>query len=293
MAHNISNQKNPWGTQRAEGGLEPQRADLWIVDIDSAVRKIRRVLSLPLPEIQYFYAQSVALPELVVRPDQFRRDSRPYNMPSFDEPLQPVRITFLVDNTDDEQSSDIYTVLDAWRTVVRAGRGAMSSERQVFLNENFRIDFAFNIYVMLVKGGHALIETTTAKAKTKSALTSQQPSGPLFSIRRDPSALNQIPTPLNAGQASQQQTETQQQAALFQASVANQLSGLSTSAVQNDLQSASLYALENAWLSSFRINELNYASNQLLTIEAQFYADNIVDHFAQFNKIPETPKILS
>lgn len=290
MARDINNQKNPWGTQ---GGLEPQRADLWVVDISSAIRSIRTVLSLPLPDIPSFYAQSVALPELVVKPEQYRRDSRPYNMPSFDDALQPVRVTFLVDSNDDEQSSDIYLVLDAWRTIVRAGRGAMGTERHIILNDNYRIDFAFNMHVALVKGGHALLQTTTPQAQARSAVAAQQPSGTLFNVKKDPSALNQLPMPGDATEAAQQQTQTQQQAALFSAGVANQLKGLNSSSVQNNLQIASLYVIENAWLGSFKINDLSYASNQLLTIEAQFYAENIVDHYAQSNEMPTTPKILT
>src|SRR3546814_9436789 len=137
MARDVTYQKNPWGTQ---GGEEPQRADLWMIDLGSAVRNLSSVLGISIPVLRPYYAQSVTMPELVVRPDTFRRDSRPYHMPSTDDPPGPVRVVFLLDARD-AKSSEIYKVLDAWRSVVRAGRGGTGAAASVLLNSHSRIAY--------------------------------------------------------------------------------------------------------------------------------------------------------
>jgi protein-disulfide isomerase-like protein with CxxC motif len=46
----------------------------------------------------------------------------------------------------------------------------------------------------------------------------------------------------------------------------------------NSLLPCGVYVLEKAWLSSFKVSDLNYAQgNQLVYLDATFYADNIVD----------------
>jgi hypothetical protein len=42
-------------------------------------------------------------------------------------------------------------MLDVWRMAVRAGRGPMSSEFSITLDANYRIDYAFDVRLMLMR----------------------------------------------------------------------------------------------------------------------------------------------
>lgn len=150
----IVQQTNPWATQAGNGGgLDPQRSDLWKIDLSQVTNGLSRVLGRRVPAIPTYFAQSVGFPEPKVRAEQFRRDSRPYNMPTFDEPLDPVKINFLLESPGPGESSIIYRFLDQWRQVIRAGRGGMSaSAPNITLDANYRIDYAFNINVFLLRG---------------------------------------------------------------------------------------------------------------------------------------------
>jgi hypothetical protein len=140
VARVIAQQSNPWVVSAPDGGgLDPQRTDLWGISMEQASKGLSTMLGQAVLDIPTYYAQSLVWPELKIKPDQIRRDSRPYNMPSFDEPLDPVRITFIMDAA--PNSSRIYWFLDRWRQVVRAGRGAMSNENTIPLNANYRIDY--------------------------------------------------------------------------------------------------------------------------------------------------------
>lgn len=166
MARVIDNQTNIWGRQN---GPDPQRSDLWVIDFNLALFGLGRVLadantmtpditaSVPSKLASYF-ASAVAMPELKIRPEVVRRDSRPYQMPGMDEPLDPIRILFLLDcfkpggAFSTPYQSDIYRMLNAWRAVVRAGRGSMSSEFALALDDNFQIDYAFDVRVLFLRG---------------------------------------------------------------------------------------------------------------------------------------------
>ncbi len=221
----IVNQINPWG-RAGEGGEEPQRTDLWAVDLRLAVDGINQALQgripqNPLAQVPSYFAQSVALPELMIKAEPVRRDSRSYNMPSWDEPLATTRIVFLVD-AQTRYSSRIYALLDRWRMLVRAGRGGVGAEPGITLNSNYRIDYAFSIMVGLLCGGSAQTQTGT-----------------------------------------------------LDEAVADFLAG---GWVDNDLEYSGQYLLENAWLGSFKMGDLSYEGAKLATIDATFYADNVLDN---------------
>jgi hypothetical protein len=133
-------QVNQWGKT-----LEAQRSDLWLVDLDPVVKAFRTAELFNDQEDFYgtdtsFYATAVSLPELKVSPDVIRRDSRPYNMPGCDDPLEAIRVTFIHDvGTTDSGGgggfrSEIMKILTIWRAIVRAGRGGMSVEDSFILN---------------------------------------------------------------------------------------------------------------------------------------------------------------
>ncbi len=165
MARVIDNQTNIWGRQQT---IDSQRADLWVADFTQALSGLASVIidsnvlgnnvSLPFvpPKLASYYVRVMGLPELRVRPDVVRRDSRPYQMPSWDDPCEAVRMTFLLDcfqpgKVFNPYRSDVYQMLDVWRAVVRAGRGGMSTEYAITLDNNYRIDYAHDIGLNLLR----------------------------------------------------------------------------------------------------------------------------------------------
>lgn len=192
--------ENPWGVRN---GLEPQRNDLWYLDMRNVVDGIMgRIPDSPIPsQVGYsktwdtqtmygyanelqpmggnsgavkFYAISLGLPELIVSPEVVRRDSRPYNVPGFDSPLGQIRVTFIMDSSRRKEGDDgigrseVYSLLNAWRTLVRAGRGEMSTEYALSLDKNFRASHAFDINVYFLGG----VDIQEAKAAIDNPITS-------------------------------------------------------------------------------------------------------------------------
>lgn len=277
MARVINQQTNPWGAMVVEGGQEPQRSDLWVVDFSSAVAGISAQLQAFTPSIPAFVAQSVALPEMRVRADAFRRDSRPYNMPVFDDPLDAVRIVFTLQVGSDSASAPIYRFLDQWRAVVRAGRGGMGKEPWINLNSDYRINFAFNVNVILLKGASVRGgSTSVSRGPIPPVRPPRTRTDNLFSIQQDFTTSLQMQEPQSEAERRAQQEAAARSAAFVAAAVAQSVG--STTALENDLQYSGLYILQNAWLSGFKLSDLSYAStNTLVTLEAQFYVENIFD----------------
>lgn len=234
MARIIDTQINPWGRQQ---GPEIQRGDLWIVDFNQALVNLADSadsgdllssgLNTPfLPDkLANYFAKSVALPDLKTKSEPIRRDSRSYPMPSWDEPLDAVRMVFWLDcagpggTSIDPYRSDIYQMLDVWRAVVRAGRGSMSSEFAITLDGNYRIDYAFDIQVMMMRAS----------------------SNPTVSGITSTTANRTVP-----------------------------------SSIMNDLEFSLKLRLVNCWLGSFRVSDLDYDGTKMVQIEANFYAEDIV-----------------
>ncbi len=279
MARVIQNQRNPWGAQAGLGGEEPQRSDLWVVDMTSVLRGITTQLSIDLPPIPAYFAQSISIPELRVKADAFRRDSRPYNMPTWDDPLDPVKITFVLDAALPGYASRIYNVLDRWRSLVRAGRGSMSKEVMPVLNNNYRIDFQFNITVMLLRGGQAAINSALSQSDALVQSITPSPSKPkIFSLQNNNTSTAQKQAPTDTQQAADQAIQAANQQAASNASTALLLANaVQLSSVDNDLQYSGAYTLQNCWLGGFRISDLNYTTTQISTLEATIYAEDVYD----------------
>jgi hypothetical protein len=235
----IFEQKNVWGSQ---GGLNPQRADLWFVDFTQVLRGINAQLPntdntmvvLPLAtlvspfyvttalaplgsRVEPYYVASVSLPSLGIKAEEIRRDSRPYMMPGFDDPLSEIKVVFILESPVSTKNSKIYQFLDTWRAFTRAGRGAMGNEKTVTLNSRFTVVFRFPVSITLLRGNANPTIQTLAVANA------------------------QLP-------------------------------------VSNDVEDCGVWQLENMWLSRFRATDLDYSKgNEIVRIEATFYADNIRD----------------
>ena len=198
MARIIDNQANIWGKQL---GADGQRSDLWVVDFNQALSGLANVagmasltstvkntpamssgLAVPYvpPKLATYFANTVSLPELKLKSEPIRRDSRPYPMPSWDEPLDPIRMVFWLDcfrpggSAINPYRSDIYQMLDVWRAIVRAGRNSMSSEYALTLDGNYRINYAYDVRVLLMRPSSNptvnAVSTTTANAAVVSSV---------------------------------------------------------------------------------------------------------------------------
>jgi len=186
MARIIEEQVNNWASQ---GGPEPQRADLWVVDFTEALKGLYGVIldgtaltaSAGLPYIPLklatYFCRSISLPELKTRSEAVRRDSRPYHMPSWDEPLESIRMQFMLDcykpgsTSGAPYKSDIYQMLDAWRAVVRAGRAGMSGEYAITLDGTYRIDYAYNVPISLLRPSDPTVTPATQDGMYSSIIT--------------------------------------------------------------------------------------------------------------------------
>lgn len=249
MARVIDNQANMWGRSY---GAEAQRSDLWIVDF----RDVLQLLSASIlqgsamskgvaepyipPKLATYHAQSVTLPDLKVRAEAIRRDSRPYQTPSWDEALEAITFSFILDcwkagksYAVDPYRSDIYQMLDVWRAVVRAGRGAMSGEYAITLDANYRIDYKADVRVNLMRGVAPQVITTG----------------------------NAVPLTLGISRDNE--------AALAQVIEA------SGNTIVNDLAWSMKFTLINCWLASFKLSDLNYEAAQVVKLTATLYADDI------------------
>lgn len=255
MPRVIDTQTNQWGRYQ---GADPQRSDLWVVDFSQALKGIKNVLSsatqmstgLPVPfvppNLAYYFAYSVALPDLKVRGEAFRRDARAYQMPSWDEPCDTVRMTFLLDchrfNAPNlsPYRSDIYQMLDTWRAVVRAGRDSMSNEYAIRLDGNYRVDYAFDVQLSLLTGAIPAVSAVQGIAKANA-----NPS--VFGT-----GINGLIAGINNAAAAGQ---------------AAQLNG--------DLIISMQFRLVNMWLASFRMSELSYEGTKLVQLDCNFYSEDI------------------
>lgn len=146
MPRLIKNPRNLWGSTTELSRLEVQRTDLWTLDLERAIRGLSDAgafsLGFPSYELQLV---SVALPTLSVKADEFRRESRPIFMPSFDEAAGPVRVSFRVDSSGGgveaaSYSSNLIRFLFAWRSVVRSGRYPFTKDEEFDEDENFTDD---------------------------------------------------------------------------------------------------------------------------------------------------------
>lgn len=232
--------KNPWAQT-----LEPQRADLWQLDMSQVVQGIvdlsiasdygdYAAILKGTPDVDlskltalkktvHFYAQSIDFPRLAISAVEIMKQSKPYNLPGYDEALGEIRISFIHDLdtnlTDDIRRSRIYTLLQAWRGLVRAGRGPMSQELVWSVDSSFKLpQFRYDVGVRFMAG----VPFNTADGKDVSE-----------AILNDASRL--------------------------------------TDAVEG----SSLYVLKKMWLSGLQLGTASMNKREVQTIEATLYADDL------------------
>jgi hypothetical protein len=256
MARVIDNQANLWGRSY---GAEAQRSDLWIVDFSTVLQLLNasifqgdamsKGVAQPFipPKLATYHLQSVTLPDLKVRSEAIRRDSRPYQTPSWDEPLEAITFSFILDcwkagksYAVDPYRSDIYQLLDVWRAIVRAGRGGMSGEYAITLDDNYRIDYKADVQLNLMRGvSPQVIELKNAVQLTLGA------AAEVYGLTST-SGLDLASTLEASGNT-----------------------------IVNDLAWSMKFKLINCWLASFKLSDLNYDAAQVVKLTATLYADDI------------------
>jgi hypothetical protein len=241
---NTHEPRNLWGRAADEGGLEPQRNDLWLVDMKNVISGLNRqgiFETLGLAPVTVFlpqYAQSVSLPDLKIKPEVVRRDSVPFQMPSWDEPLEPLKVVFLVDSTTSANGSRVLSVLQAWQALVRVGRGTRTGlydtqtagELDPWIplkGPDYEFNYAFPVAIHLLGGFTGVGAATTSAAAQEAA--AQVWAG-------------------NMEWAS--------------SSAASQLTLVSS------------WYLKNVWIGGWKLGDLSYAESKLLTVEATLYAES-------------------
>lgn len=273
MARDITtiNQTNLWGKQADTGlGLEPQRTDLFFVDFKNAVNGVTAAAKIRLAPILPQYVRSVTLPEIRTKADPVRRDSIPYNVPSWDDPLDAVKITFLLDTHNEDDRSDVVQFLDGWLALTRAGRGRRyggytQGAGWLELDANYRVDNTFDVNVYMLRGadltvggfvndGTDRVQFQTFMAQANAAFRNQKKTSGLVQ--------QGAPVPLVELDNSNETAIT----------YAQQSDG---DVVAQDMVIHTIYALHDAWLAAYKIADLSYTESNIVTVDATFYVDSI------------------
>jgi len=186
--------------------------------------------TVSLPPYVPQYVRSVSFPEVKLRAESFRRNSIPYNMPEWDEPVGEFKITFLVDTWDATNRCDVCDLLDLWIALSRAGRGARTNgyytsnnEGYFLLDASYKVNSRFDINVSLVRGAIPAVTTPTQSVQQAQAIVN-----------------------LNANQV-----------------------GAAT------MVEHTKWIVRKAWCAGYKLADLVYNDNQLMTIDATFYPETI------------------
>lgn len=266
MARDIStiNQINLWGKQADAGtGFNPQRTDLWMVDFKTAVDGVAGAANIAIDPIVPQYVRAISLPEIRTKADPIRRDSVPFQMPSWDDPLDAIKITFMMDTHQQDDVCNVVQFLDAWLALTRAGRGCRTlgyslNKAWLLLNDSFSIDFRFDVWLSLLRG---------VEVSNISNLTNQQSD----QFRAAMANAN-----TNFSNLRAQQGEIQQGPTAVQDTPVSQfaLSASLQSRANGDMSRA-IYRLYSTWLGAYKISDLSYAQSDVVTVEATFYAEDV------------------
>lgn len=272
MARTLAHQhhQNLWG-RATDQGLEPQRHDLWRVDLSAAEAGIREAYlasGLSTPKLLPQYAKSIGLPDNKLRAETVRRSSIAYQTPSWDEPLDAVRIQFYLahDLTETETEAPILTFLNLWLQLVRAGRGLRTTGGPDYawreapaLTEvpgspgSLRLPpWAFTFELLLLRGYTPLqLEFTSSdRIQLERALADQQ--------RRDAHAADNA---LKVGPSTQAAPDP----------------GVGTMSVtsQPGLLVSTRVRVRRAWLSGYKLSDFTYEGSGLSTVDATFYPESL------------------
>lgn len=263
---------NLWG-KAADNGLEPQRSDLWMVSFDVAIKGIQAAYSSPevtTPTILPQYVRKVTLPENRLRTEAIRRGSIPFQTPSWDEPLDAVKVQFLLvqDSSDSEHESVTLSFLNQWLQLTRAGRGLRSTQGPSYSQPEAQPlrelpgspgklvmpDFEFDFDLMLLRGA---IRATPFPSKVQVVQMRQE-------VARIMSERYQTTDKLKLGPAASE-------------SGANTPAQLDSLLIRGgELEIATHIIVKGAWLGGYQISELSYEGSGLTSVDATFYPGSLL-----------------
>lgn len=265
-------QNNLWGKAADNGlGLEPQRNDLYVLDFTTAQQGVAQAANQRLADVLPQFVRSISLPELRTRADPIRRDSVPFQMPSWDDPLDPVKVTFLLDTSNEDDKSAVIQFLDAWLALSRAGRGSRfqgyTSTGWLTLDSNYRVNCFFNLNLFLLRGaafmGDPTVNNTDNSPEWNAFLANANAA---YRRQKKQDGLIQTGNPVEA--------VSTEEAVTFSQIAENQ--GVTNSAIDQDLVIHSVYILSNAWLGAYKMSDFTYGESALTTVDATFYAESVV-----------------
>jgi hypothetical protein len=249
----ISETRNMWGRQ---GGENAQRSDLWQVDLTAVILGINAALGTQFRVLPRWYPASIEIPEPRVRAEGVRRASRMYLMPSWDEPFDPVKLSLIVDDASNNRKvgngvpeGEVYAIMDAWRSLVRVGRGSVGSEIDPpVLDENYLSNYAFTLHVYLLRGISPSTKFVVEQSRVQTNLAGSD-ANTMFGLR---SVFGQR----NVRTASQP----------------------SNVSFASGLDIAGMLVLEEAWLSGFKLGQLAYQGSNVLTCDATIQVANVLQY---------------
>ena len=280
----LADHKNLWGATTT-AGLEPQRSDLYLVDLTEVVKglnaqKLFHAFGLPdVPKFFPQFVQSITLPELKLKPEPYRRDSVPFNMPSWDDPLDPVKMTFLLDTYENPNQSMVLAVLQAWQAIVRAGRGSRSANYNlgpgidwVALNSNFRYDYTFPIRVVQLRGSFAV----------KGTLSDEQVNQMNVQMANQSAFAAEFQDSLQSTFAGAASGDFEAATGIYGQSGVYTPQQVETRPLDRQpwLEVTNNWILKDCWLGGWKMSDHSYGESKLSTAEATIYAEDLYQGLA-------------
>ena len=255
MSKNITAQNlmNLWGKQGDTSislTMEPQRTDLYMVDLQFAANKIGEVIKPQQVPRQYpQFVRSISFPEVKLKAEPIRRASIAYNMPSWDDPVDPVKIIFVVDTHDGGNQSDVCDLLDVWIALSRAGRGSRSdgypanATGYFLLDASYSVHCRFDIYVSLLRG---VMPSTQDEIDAQAIRQLNETAYTAYSDRLAQALTLRPNPPVPAAQVA-----------------------------PPEMMEHTKWVLKNAWCGGYKLRDLSYTETELMTVEATFYVEDI------------------
>lgn len=237
----LPNVQNPWSVS-----IDPQRADLWLLDIGPAITSMLATARangatpnwLISTNDLKFQARSVTLPNRQVAAHQVRLDNAVGQFPSGNQAGGQMQVVFVHDANQDLTGTGFYNsqlslALEIWRAMVRAGQGfsytGQGGERIPVFTLEQASDRGLGGYSLVPNYAHDLTVTLLRGCGSEEGL-SQEDFAVDTTDMQDP--------------------------------------------VQTLVTSAK-YLVKQAWLGDFQVGELSYENgNRLLEIRASFYVND-------------------
>ena len=229
---------NPWGRANTNPSVMARnlhRTDLWYVDLATAVKSVKAVFP-QTGNVTPVYCKSVTLPETRVKPEVFKRDGIAFNMPGWDDPLDPITLVLWMESV---TPNPVLRFFSDWLSIVRAGRGERytdgysASANELTLDDNYGFDLTYSLAfkIWLLQGASVSPQQAMAAASAQSA----------------------------------PQTNASTTAALAQNVAA---------ASSSFCQLVKVTGFETrGWLGSMKIGDLTYEGSQILTCEVKIYPE--------------------